>query len=87
MPRRVPREHSDRPLQGFKLAYPMLSADGTRAGFSGVTVGRGHVYLVPWDHLTWFDRHGADEEFCFHTAGAPPAEPPPYFPHAQEPPR
>lgn len=46
MGRRIPREHSTRPLQGFKLAYPMLSADGDRTGFSGVTVGRGHVYLA-----------------------------------------
>jgi hypothetical protein len=43
-PFRRRREHSDRPLPGFKLAYPMLSADGAATGFSGVTIGRAHVY-------------------------------------------
>jgi hypothetical protein len=42
--RRGRGERSDRPLRGFKLAFPQLSADGARTGFSGVTVGRGHVY-------------------------------------------
>ncbi|MGH3611331.1 MAG: hypothetical protein ACRDRK_01660 [Pseudonocardia sp.] len=41
---RAGSEHSGRPLTGYKLAHPMVSADGTRAGFGGVTLGRGHVY-------------------------------------------
>lgn len=44
--RRTPREHPNRPLPGYKLAHPMLSADGTRAGFAGVSLGRGLVYGV-----------------------------------------
>jgi hypothetical protein len=38
------RERPAEPLRGFKLAHPMLSADRTKAGFSGVTIGRGQVY-------------------------------------------
>jgi hypothetical protein len=65
VPRRVPREQSDRPLQGFKLAYPMLSADGTRAGFSGVTVGRGHVYLTVDDAVcVQGSRHQPPSRWC-----------------------
>ncbi|MGD9529226.1 hypothetical protein [Pseudonocardia sp.] len=77
MPRRVPREHSDRPLQGFKLAYPMLSADGTRAGFSGVTVGRGHVYLAVDEAVcVQGSRHAPPSRwcdcgfYCFHEASS-----------------
>ena len=40
---------------------------------------RGYVYLVPRDHLEWFDANGPDEEFCFLVNGAPTAPPPPYF--------
>lgn len=42
--RRTPRERSDQPLPGYKLAFPVLSADGATTAFSGVTVGRSHVY-------------------------------------------
>ncbi|MET0187352.1 MAG: hypothetical protein ABW212_00035 [Pseudonocardia sediminis] len=41
---RTPREQPAGPLTGWKLAYPMLSVDGGTAGFSGVTLGRAHVY-------------------------------------------
>lgn len=77
MARRVPREHSDRPLQGFKLAYPMVSADGTRGGFSGVTVGRGHVYLAVDDAVcVQGSRHAPPSRwcdcgfYCFHEASS-----------------
>lgn len=80
MPRRLARrrpEHSDRPLVGYKLAYPMLSADGTRAGFSGVTVGRGHVYRPVDDALcVQGGRHSCPSRwcdcgfYCFHEIGA-----------------
>lgn len=77
MSRRVPREHSARPLQGFKLAYPMLSADGARTGFSGVTVGRGHVYLAVDDAVcVQGSRHQPPSRwcdcgfYCFHEASS-----------------
>lgn len=34
------------PLRGFKLAYPVVSADGARAGFGGIALGRSAVYGV-----------------------------------------
>jgi hypothetical protein len=43
---RAPKERPTAPLRGYKLAHPMVSADGTRAGFSGVTLGRATVYGV-----------------------------------------
>ena len=76
-PSRRRREHSERPLPGFKLAYPMLSADGTAAGFSGLTIGRAHVYHRVADaecghgfgHAS--PARGCDCGFyCFHELGA-----------------
>lgn len=76
-PARRRPEHSDQPLAGFKLAYPMLSADGARAGFSGVTVGRGHVYLPVDDAIcVQGGRHACPSRwcdcgfYCFHEAAA-----------------
>jgi hypothetical protein len=70
------REHSDQPLGGFKLAHPMLSADGTRIGFSGVTVGRGHVYRVVDDAVcVQGGKHNCPSRwcdcgfYCFHEQG------------------
>ena len=58
-------EHSDQPLGGFKLAHPMLSADGSRAGFSGVTVGRGHVYRAVDDAIcVQGGRHDCPSRWC-----------------------
>jgi hypothetical protein len=42
--RRFGKERPGAPLRGFKLAHPMVSADGTRGGFGGVTLGRSSVY-------------------------------------------
>jgi len=77
MGRRVPREHSTRPLRGFKLGYPMLSADGARAGFCGVTIGRGHVYLaVDTAVCVQGSRHEPPSRwcdcgfYCFHEASS-----------------
>jgi hypothetical protein len=39
-------ERPEEPLPGFKLACPLVSADGSRGGFSGVTIGRASVYGV-----------------------------------------
>lgn len=44
--RRLGKERLGGPLRGFKLAHPMVSADGARGGFGGVTIGRGSVYGV-----------------------------------------
>jgi hypothetical protein len=53
----------------------MLSADGSRAGFSGVTVGRGHVYLPVDDAIcVQGGRHACPSRwcdcgfYCFHEA-------------------
>lgn len=62
---RVPREQSDKPLPGFKLAYPMLSADGTATGFSGVTLGRAHVYRAIDDAICVHgSRHSCPSRWC-----------------------
>ena len=42
----VHRERLPAPLRGFKLAHPVVSADGKEGGFSGVTLGRSRVYGV-----------------------------------------
>lgn len=41
---KLPKERPGRPFVGYKLAFPMLSADGTRTGFAGVMLGRSQVY-------------------------------------------
>lgn len=77
MGRRVPRELSARPLQGFKIAYPMLSADGTQVGFCGVSLGRARVYLA-MDTAVCLQgsRHETPSRwcdcgfYCFHEASA-----------------
>ncbi|MGH3566863.1 MAG: hypothetical protein ACRDRH_12685 [Pseudonocardia sp.] len=58
-------ERSDRPLTGFKLAHPMVSADGTKAGFSGVTLGRTHVYQAVADAVCAHGgRHRCPARWC-----------------------
>jgi hypothetical protein len=44
LPARLRKERPAAPLRGYKLACPMLSADGTEGGFSGVTIGRATIY-------------------------------------------
>ncbi|TNC26424.1 hypothetical protein [Amycolatopsis alkalitolerans] len=39
-----PKERPTAPLRGYKLAHPVVSADGTGAAFAGVTLGRTKVY-------------------------------------------
>lgn len=38
------RERRQAPWRGYKLAFPMVSADGSRAGFTGVVMGRQQPY-------------------------------------------
>lgn len=74
---RTPREHPVEPPIGWKLAYPMLSVDGGTAGFSGVTLGRAHVYRWVDDAIC---AHGSRHEspsrwcdcgfYCFHDPAA-----------------
>jgi hypothetical protein len=63
--RRVPTERPTAPLQGYKLAHPMMSADGTRAGFSGVTIGRSRIYGVMADaECAQGGRHSCPSRWC-----------------------
>jgi len=72
--RRTPRERPQAPLRGFKLAYPMVSADGASIGFSGVALGRTQVYGVNADAVcVQSARHRCPSGwcdcgfYCFHT--------------------
>jgi len=62
---RARTERSNRPLTGFKLAHPMVSADGTKAGFGGVTLGRTHVYEAVADAVCAHGgRHRCPARWC-----------------------
>jgi hypothetical protein len=63
--RRVPTERPSAPLSGFKLAHPMVSADGTGAGFSGVTIGRSSIYGVKSNAVcAQGGRHSCPSRWC-----------------------
>jgi hypothetical protein len=63
--RRTPREQPTAPLRGFKLAHPMVSADGTRGGFGGVTLGRASVYGAVADaECAQGGRHPSPSRWC-----------------------
>ncbi|HTK68027.1 MAG TPA: hypothetical protein VL595_37015 [Pseudonocardia sp.] len=63
--RRVPRERPATPLRGHKLAHPMVSSDGTRVGFGGVTLGRASVYGVIADaECAQGGRHRSPSRWC-----------------------
>lgn len=58
-------EHRDHPFTGFKLAQPVLSADGTRAGFTGLSIGAHCVYGVAADAgCVWNRRHAPPKRRC-----------------------
>ena len=58
-------ERPDNPFTGFKLAHPVLSADGTRAGFAGLTLGADQVYGVTADATcVWTPRHVPPRRWC-----------------------
>ncbi|MBZ4319673.1 hypothetical protein [Streptomyces huiliensis] len=62
---RLPRERPDRPPTGYKIAYPVLSRDGTRAGFTGVSLGGGTPYGVLGDaRCVYGRRHRAPARRC-----------------------
>ena len=63
--RRMPRERPAAVLRGHKLAHPMVSADGTRVGFGGVTIGRASVYGVVADaECAQGGRHRSPSRWC-----------------------
>lgn len=63
--RRTARERPTGPLQGFKLAFAMVSADGTRIGFSGVAMGRSQVYDLTADAVcVQTSRHRCPSGWC-----------------------
>ncbi|MGI5140915.1 MULTISPECIES: hypothetical protein [unclassified Streptomyces] len=43
---RLPEERPTEPPTGYKIAHPVLSQDGTRAGFTGVSLGGALTYGV-----------------------------------------
>ena len=62
---RTPKERPSAPLVGYKLAHPMISADGTRAGFCGVTLGRTSVYgVVAEAECAQGGRHRSPSRWC-----------------------
>lgn len=60
-----PKERPTAPLHGYKLAHPMVSADGARAGFAGVKLGRTKVYGVLADaECAQGGRHQCPSRWC-----------------------
>jgi hypothetical protein len=58
-------ERPDRPFTGYKLAHAVLSADGTRAGFAGLTLGATRVYGVAAEaECVWSRRHSPPRRWC-----------------------
>jgi hypothetical protein len=63
--RRIPTERPAGPLRGYKLAHPMVSSDGKRGGFSGVTIGRTCVYQASDDaECAQGGRHSSPSRWC-----------------------
>jgi hypothetical protein len=58
-------EHPDRPFTGYKLAHAVVSADGARTGFVGLTLGATRVYGVVSDACcVWNRRHAPPRRWC-----------------------
>jgi hypothetical protein len=58
-------ERPERPFTGYKLARAILSADGTRAGFAGLTLGADQVYGAVDDAgCVWNARHAPPRKWC-----------------------
>jgi len=58
-------ERPDRPFTGYKLAHAVLSADGFRAGFVGLTLGAHNVYGATADAMcVWNKRHAPPRRWC-----------------------
>ncbi|MFF7165410.1 hypothetical protein ACFZBP_29225 [Streptomyces sp. NPDC008086] len=62
---RLPEERPTEPPTGYKIAHPMLSQDGTRAGFTGVSLGGALPYGVLADASCVYGlRHPAPSRRC-----------------------
>ncbi|MGD9987538.1 hypothetical protein [Pseudonocardia sp.] len=75
--RSAPRELSATPLTGFKIAFPMISADGATTAFSGVGAGRARVYRADDDAVCVNNAHHTVPHplcrcgfYCLHTMAA-----------------
>jgi hypothetical protein len=63
--RAASQEQPDQPFTGYKLARAVLSADGTQAGFAGLTMGSGRVYgAVGEASCVWNSRHMPPRRHC-----------------------
>ncbi|MGW2569278.1 hypothetical protein [Streptomyces sp. NPDC001537] len=62
---RLPEERPTEPPAGYKIAHPVLSQDGTRAGFTGVSLGGALPYGVLADASCVYGlRHRAPHRRC-----------------------
>ncbi|MEU6030131.1 hypothetical protein ABZ825_24470 [Streptomyces tauricus] len=62
---RLPEERPAEPPTGFKIAHPMLSQDGGRAGFTGVSLGGALPYgVLDEAHCVYGLRHRAPHRRC-----------------------
>ena len=62
---RLPEERPTEPPTGYKIAHPVLSQDGTRAGFTGVSLGGALPYGVLADASCVYGlRHRAPHRRC-----------------------
>ncbi|MCI3277188.1 hypothetical protein [Streptomyces cylindrosporus] len=62
---RLPEERPTEPPTGYKIAHPVLSQDGTRAGFTGVSLGGALPYGVLADAACVYGlRHRAPHRRC-----------------------
>jgi hypothetical protein len=58
-------ERPERPFTGYKLANAVLSADGARAGFVGLTLGATEVYGVTAEaRCVWNSHHVPPRRWC-----------------------
>jgi hypothetical protein len=63
--RGLPQERPEEPPTGYKIAYLMLSADGTRIGFSGVSIGNRVVHGAVADAECMYQRrHRSPSRLC-----------------------
>ena len=58
-------ERPELPFTGYKLAHAMVSADGKKAGFAGLTLGAASVYGAVADAAcVWNSRHAPPRRWC-----------------------
>jgi hypothetical protein len=58
-------ERPDKPFTGYKLAHAVLSGDGTRTGFTGLTMGGSQAYgVIAEASCVWSRRHLPPRRWC-----------------------